>query len=97
MQEGFFPESTNVKTKFVQYHAFEEKKARLEIAKKFIEAKFYKSKAVLDFLSQRYPEIKFDALDELTKLKEENSKLKKRPKSPKVASKKPIEMTVSAK
>ncbi|WP_281085527.1 CRISPR-associated endonuclease Cas1 [Methanosarcina acetivorans] len=28
------PESTNVKTKFAQYHVFEDKEARLEIAKK---------------------------------------------------------------
>jgi CRISPR-associated protein Cas1 len=62
------PESTNVKTKFAQYHAFEEKEARLEIAKKFIEAKIDKSKTVLDFLSQRYPEIRFDISDELKKL-----------------------------
>lgn len=54
------PESTNLRTKFAQYHAFEDKKVRLEIAKKFIEAKFDKSKAVFEFLSQRYPEIKFD-------------------------------------
>ena len=51
------PESTNVKTKFAQYHVFEDQEARLEIAKKFIEAKFEKSKTVLDFLSQRYTEI----------------------------------------
>ena len=67
------PESTNVKTKFAQYRVFEDKEARLEIAKKFIEAKFYKSKAVLDFLSQRYPEIKFDISDGLTKLKDVKS------------------------
>jgi CRISPR-associated protein Cas1 len=41
-------------------HTFEDKEARLEIAKKFIEAKFEESKTVLDFLSLRYPEIKFD-------------------------------------
>lgn len=33
------PESTNVKIKFAQYHTFEDKEPRLEIAKKFIEAK----------------------------------------------------------
>ncbi|WP_332881983.1 CRISPR-associated endonuclease Cas1 [Methanosarcina horonobensis] len=36
------PESTNVKTKFAQYHAFEDQEKRVEIAKKFIEAKFKK-------------------------------------------------------
>ena len=39
-------ESTNVKTKFAQYYAFEDEEARLEIAKKVIEAKFEKSKTV---------------------------------------------------
>jgi CRISPR-associated protein Cas1 len=64
------PESTNVKTKFAQYHAFEDQEKRLEIAKKFIEAKFNKSQAVLDYLKLRYPEINFDSSDELKKLEE---------------------------
>ena len=62
------PESTNVKTKFAQYHAFEDQETRLEIAKKIIEGKFEKSKTVLEFLNQRYPEIKFDVSEELIKL-----------------------------
>ena len=37
------PESTNVKTKFAQYHAFEDEETRISIARKFIEAKFDKS------------------------------------------------------
>lgn len=41
-------ESTNVKTKFAQYDAFEDEEARLEIAKKVIEAKFEKSKTFLE-------------------------------------------------
>ncbi|MGB9939239.1 CRISPR-associated endonuclease Cas1 [Methanosarcina sp.] len=36
------PESTNVKTKFAQYQAFEDQEKRVEIAKKFIEAKLKK-------------------------------------------------------
>ncbi|WP_370575326.1 CRISPR-associated endonuclease Cas1 [Methanomethylovorans sp.] len=36
--------SNNVKTKFAQYHAFENEENRIEIARKFIEAKFDKSK-----------------------------------------------------
>ena len=67
------PESTNVKTEFAQYHAFEDKETRLEIAKKFIEAKFDKSKSILVFLSQRYPEIKFGIPDKLTKLRDVKS------------------------
>src|SRR5512141_486362 len=62
------PESTNVKTKFAQYHAFEDQEKRLEIAKKFIEAKFNKSQAVLDYLKLRYPEVEFNVSDELKKL-----------------------------
>ena len=61
-------ESNNVKIKFAQYHAFEDQEARLEIAKKFIEAKFDKSKTALDFLNQRFPEIKFNVSEELIKL-----------------------------
>lgn len=45
------PKSTNLGTKFAQYYAFEDKEFRLDIAKKFIKAKFDKLKAVLDFLS----------------------------------------------
>jgi len=62
------PESTNVKTKFAQYHAFEDQKKRVEIAKKFIEAKFNKSQSVIDYLKLRYPEVNFDISDELSKL-----------------------------
>ncbi|WP_416182800.1 CRISPR-associated endonuclease Cas1 [Methanosarcina sp.] len=64
------PESTNVKTKFAQYHAFEDQAKRLEIAKKFIEAKFNKSQAVLDYLKLRYPEFNFDVSNERKKLEE---------------------------
>jgi CRISP-associated protein Cas1 len=63
------PESTNVKTKFAQYHAFEDQVKRVEIAKKFIEAKFNKSQAVIDYLKLRYPEIEFNVSDELRRLK----------------------------
>jgi len=62
------PESTNVKTKFAQYHAFEDQKKRVEIAKKFIEAKFNKSQSAIDYLKLRYPELNFDISDELEKL-----------------------------
>ncbi len=64
------PESTNVKTKFAQYHAFENEENRISIARKFIEAKFDKSQAVLDYLKQRYPSIEYD-------FSEDNEKLKK--------------------
>ncbi len=64
------PESTNVKTKFAQYHAFENEDTRISIAKKFIEAKFDKSQVILDYLKQRYPSIEYD-------FSEDNEKLKK--------------------
>ncbi|NPE29829.1 CRISPR-associated endonuclease Cas1 [Methanococcoides sp. SA1] len=53
-------ESTNVKTKFAQYHAYEDQDARVKLARKFIEAKFSKSEAVLNYLKQKYPEIEYD-------------------------------------
>ncbi|WP_462273301.1 CRISPR-associated endonuclease Cas1 [Methanohalophilus sp.] len=62
------PESTNVKTKFSQYHAFEDEQTRIKLARKFIEAKFDKSIVVLDFLKQRYPDIEFDFSDDVEKL-----------------------------
>ncbi len=62
------PESTNVKTKFAQYHAFEDPKKRVETAKKFIEAKFSKSQAVIDYLKLRYPEVNLDISVELKNL-----------------------------
>ncbi|ETA69400.1 CRISPR-associated protein, Cas1 family [Methanolobus tindarius DSM 2278] len=62
------PESTNVKTRFAQYHAFEDEKARIKIAKNFIEAKFDKTQVVLDYLKQRYPEIEYDFSPDLKKL-----------------------------
>ncbi|WP_406661906.1 CRISPR-associated endonuclease Cas1 [Methanolobus sp. ZRKC3] len=54
------PESTNIKTKFAQYHAYEDTDTRLKLARKFIEAKFAKSEANLTYLNQRYPEIDYD-------------------------------------
>ncbi|WP_440952218.1 CRISPR-associated endonuclease Cas1 [Methanococcoides sp. FTZ1] len=67
------PESTNVKTKFAQYHAYEDKNMRIEFAKKFIEAKFSKSEAVLDYLKQRYPEIEYDFTDDKARLEKAKS------------------------
>ncbi|WMW22919.1 CRISPR-associated endonuclease Cas1 [Methanolobus mangrovi] len=63
------PESTNVKTKFAQYHAFEDDKARVKIAKNFIDAKFDKTQVVLDYLKQRYPESDYDFTEDFNKLK----------------------------
>lgn len=42
------PESTNVKTKFDQYHAYENEESSVELSRKFIEAKFDKSIVVMD-------------------------------------------------
>jgi len=62
------PESVQVKTKFAQYHSFEDKKARLQIARQFIEAKFERTHLVLDYLHQRYPDVETDFSSESTKL-----------------------------
>jgi len=51
----FLPESTNIKIKFVQYQAYEDEDARVKIARNLIEARFDKSKVVMDYLKQRYP------------------------------------------
>ncbi|WP_445475709.1 CRISPR-associated endonuclease Cas1 [Methanococcoides methylutens] len=67
------PESTNVKTKFAQYHAYENQDTRIEFAKKFIEAKFSKSEVVLDYLQQRYPEIEYDFTDDKARLEKAKS------------------------
>jgi CRISPR-associated protein Cas1 len=50
-------ESVQVKTKFAQYRAFDNPKKRLALAQKFIEAKLIKTQEVLEYLSQRYPDI----------------------------------------
>jgi CRISPR-associated protein Cas1 len=62
------PESTNVKTKFAQYHAYENEESRVKIARKFIEAKFDKSIVVMDYLKQRYPEMEYDFSEDIEKL-----------------------------
>ncbi|AFV22383.1 CRISPR-associated protein, Cas1 family [Methanolobus psychrophilus R15] len=62
------PESTNIKIKFSQYHAYEDEDIRAKIAKNLIEAKFDKSKVVLDYLKQRYPAIEYDFLEDIGKL-----------------------------
>ncbi|WP_407355417.1 CRISPR-associated endonuclease Cas1 [Methanolobus sp. WCC5] len=62
------PESTNVKTKFAQYHAYEDQETRLKLAKSFIEAKFDKTQIVLDYLHQRYPDIDNDFSKHSSKL-----------------------------
>src|SRR6056297_3270319 len=62
------PESTNVKTKFAQYHAYEDQESRVKIARKFIEAKFDKSIVVMNYLKQRYPEIDYDFSEDIEKL-----------------------------
>lgn len=49
------PESKQTKLKFKQYEAYGSP-LRVEIAKKLIEAKLERSKTILDWLRQRYPE-----------------------------------------
>lgn len=60
------PESVQVKTKFAQYHAFENQKLRISIARKFLEAKFQRTQFVLDWLKERYPTINNDFSKELS-------------------------------
>ena len=67
------PESTNVKTKFAQYHAYEDQESRIKIARKFIEAKFDKSIVVMNYLKQRYPAIDYDFSEDIDKLNTSNS------------------------
>lgn len=62
------PESVQVKTKFAQYRAFEDKKLRLDLAKKFITSKFDRTQIVLDYLHQRYPEVNPEIRSESAKL-----------------------------
>jgi len=50
-------ESVQVKTKFAQYQAFANHKKRVELAQKFIEAKFIRTQEILEYLNQRYPDI----------------------------------------
>lgn len=57
-----------MKTKFAQYSAFEDKKLRLDLAKKFITSKFDRTQIVLDYLHQRYPEISPEIRSESAKL-----------------------------
>lgn len=59
------PESVQVKTKFAQYHAFEDQNIRITVARKLLEAKFQKTQLVLEWLKQRYPEIDSDFSKEL--------------------------------
>lgn len=66
-------ESTNIKTKFAQYHAFENQESRIKIARGFVEAKVDKSTVVLDFLNQRYPTVDFDFSEDIDKLNNINS------------------------
>ncbi|WP_440953783.1 CRISPR-associated endonuclease Cas1 [Methanococcoides sp. FTZ1] len=68
-----FAINTFRKTRFAQYHAFEDENARVKIAKNFIEAKFDKSLVVLDYLKQRYTEIDYDFTDDFNKLKKAKS------------------------
>ncbi len=62
------PESVQIKTKFDQYRAYENPAIRIKIARKLIEAKFERTRLVLDFLAQRYPVIERDIDREAKKL-----------------------------
>ncbi|TQD27917.1 CRISPR-associated endonuclease Cas1 [Methanolobus vulcani] len=67
------PDSTNVKTKFAQYHAYETQENRIKIARALVEAKVDKSTVVLEYLNQRYSTVDFDLSTDVDKLKKVNS------------------------
>ncbi|MDA3854725.1 MAG: CRISPR-associated endonuclease Cas1 [Candidatus Woesearchaeota archaeon] len=51
------PESVQVKTKFLQYRAYENEELRLRIAKEFIKTKFKRTEELVDWIKLRHPEI----------------------------------------
>ncbi len=60
-------ESKQTKLKFAQYRAYESP-LRIEIARNLIDAKIQRSKAVLDWLKERYPDVNSDVSKEYRKL-----------------------------
>ncbi len=67
------PESVQVKTKFGQYSSYRNSNLRLEMAKKFVGAKFIRSKILLEWLKLRYPKIEYDFSKEEERLEEANT------------------------
>ena len=67
------PESVQVKTKFMQYNAYSDNKVRIPLAKKFIEAKFERTKTMLEWLNERYPTINVDLSKEVEILRKVKS------------------------
>jgi CRISPR-associated protein Cas1 len=61
-------ESKQTKMKFKQYEYYQNSNKRLNIAKKFIEAKIKRTKDVLLWLKKRYPEVNSDIESEALKL-----------------------------
>jgi len=59
------PEAVQIKAKFCQYEAYKDKEVRIKIARKFLEAKFQRTQAVLDWLKQRYSVVDEDFSKEL--------------------------------
>lgn len=62
------PEGVQVKTKFAQYSSYNDKDLKLEIAKKFIDAKIQRTKSVLEYLKSRYSLVQYDFSKEEEKL-----------------------------
>jgi len=58
------PESVQVKTKFSQYSSYRSPELRLELAKKFVEAKLVRSKILLEWVKSRYPNVEFEFFQE---------------------------------
>ena len=67
------PESVQVRIKFDQYRAYENMATRIKIARKLIEAKFERSRLVLDYLEQRYPDVGNDLERDACKLSGTNT------------------------
>lgn len=63
------PESSEVKTKFAQYSAYNEEEQRLHLARRFIEAKFSRTQMILDWLQERYPDVDTNIQSEAIQLR----------------------------
>lgn len=67
------PESAQVKIKFSQYASYRNSDLRIELAKKFVIAKFVRAKILLEWLKSRYSNIRYDLSGEERKLEDANT------------------------
>lgn len=66
-------ESVQVKTKFSQYASYRDSELRLELAKKFVEAKFVRSRILLEWLKSRNSKVDYDFSNEEERLEKANT------------------------